>query len=653
MTADMIPDPPPEARKDLILKDFLRALKVSFKNASIYNLEHPAFISSIKSLQEIIDTIFEFLNPLSISFTPRSLYMDERFWEGEKTYQELGRLFHFRKIKTLEIRPGIAYDELMKFASQVTLPLKDFFREGGASEVIIREKIRHITVEELDYSLLLKGEGEEIADVWSYLMEEGLAEQDPQKLNQVAESFEHVIGKFNTEELIVNDELQRTFSGYFTYLKDTSEEQYRKCAKNLVKAVVKNRKITTDSKFENLKLLISDLRDEDLAGSLWEEIIGDDTFDSMSFSIFSKLIEKERHMEISTSLRGLFQSDDPVNRQPEVEEKIKALLSGTSSKFISEIYQQTLKNLLEQIDFGQKLVFDHNQLRRNCRYVFLNILEKEMTPQNMLTSLDHIRREWDEIVSDRDFVYLSCLLDVLGRKKQSLGSEASYTNMTLAIAEFVERSVLEEKTEPELEDLIRRFDKSVFDVNIYLERIFTDEKISPLILRAYFRFFTEYLFYLDLNFKQKTPSPAFLERTVAALKSIDTAISLVTLKSVYMIGNDAIRLAVLQAMHFLTEMDNKFLLSVLKSKEQILRGEALALLMRHENTRDQALDKVFGIQSPYGIKNNQLIRDVAIVEMKNLIQARGHLKDLMKRGGFWNRRLRAEAGRVLEKWDAR
>jgi len=653
MSADMIPNPPPDARKELVLKDFLRALKVSFKNASIYHLEHPAFISSVESLQNLIDTILGFLNPLTISFTPSSLYMDERFWEGEKTYQELARLFHFRKIKTLEIHPGITYDELIKFASKVTLPLKDFFREGGASEVISREKIRHITVEELDYSLLLKGEGEEITDVWSYLMEEGLAEHDPQKLTQVTESFEHVIGRFNTEELIVNDELQRTFSSYFTYLRDTSEEQYRKCAKSLVKAVVTNRKITTDSKFENLKLLISDLREEDLAGSLWEEIISDDTFDSMSFSIFSKLIEKERHQEISTSLRDLFQSEDPVNRQPEVEAKLKALLSGTSSNFISEIYQQTLKNLLQQIDFGQKLIFDHTQLRRNCRYVFLNVLEKEMTPQHMLTSLDHIRREWDEIVSDRDFAYLLCLLEVLGRKKQILDSEDAYANMVLAIAEFVERSVLEEKTEPELEDLILSFEKSVFDVNTYLERMFMEEKISPLILKAYFKFFTEYLFYLDLNFRQKTPSPAFLEKAIDSLKSIDTPMSLVTLKSIYPIGDDAIKLAVLQAMHFLTELDDKFLLKVLKSKDPVLRGEALALLMRHETTRNHALDRLFGIQSPYGIKNRLLIKDIGIVDRKNLTQSRGHLKDLMRRRGFWNRRLRAEAGRVLEKWDAR
>ncbi len=653
MSAELNPDPPSDIQRDLVLKDFLRALKVSFKNASIYNLEHPAFISSVDNLKKLIESIFEFRSPLSISFTPQSLFLDDRFWEGDKIYQELGRLFHFRKIKTMEIRPGITYDELINFASKVTLPLKDFFREGGASEVIKQGNIRHLTVEELDYHLLLKGEGEEIADVWSYLMEEGLAEQDPQKLTQVTESFEHVIGKFNTEELIKNEELHRTFANYFTYLKDSSEEQYRKCSTSLVKAVVTNRKITTDAKFEKLKLLISDLREEDLASTLWEEIISDNTFDSLSFSIFSKLIEKERHLEISTSLRDLFQSDDPVNRQPEVESKIKALLSGTSSKFISEIYQQTLSNLLHQIDFDKKLTFDHAQLRRNCRYVFLNIMEKETSTGMLLTSLAHIQQEWNEIVQDEDFAYLRGLLDVLRQKEQSLEAEDAYKKLVHAIQEFCEQALLEEKVDPELEHMILSFEKSSFDVNTYLERIFTDEKMSALILKAYFKYFTEYLFYFDLNFKQKAPNPAFLEKTIEALKTIDTPMSLVTLKSIYTIGNQALKLQVLQAMHFLIEFDGKFVSSVLRSKDLALKGEALALLMRYEKTRIQALSKVFNIQSPYGIKNGLLIRHIGIVDRKNLTQAREYLDGLTKRRGFWNRRLRGEAARVLEKWDAR
>ncbi len=641
-----------DASRDFLIKDFFRSLKVSFKNATIYNMEHPAFIGSVEDLQKSIENLVPLLNPISLSFTPRSLYMDERFWEGEKIFQELGRLFHFRKIKTLEIRQGISFAELMKFTSNITLPLKDFLREGGTQEVIKKEKLRHIHVEELDYSLLLKGEGDEISDIWSYLMEEGLEEQNSQILSQVTENFEHVIGKFNTEELVVNEELQKTFSKYFKYLKSSGEDQYRKCAKNLVKAVVTNRKITPESKFENLKLLISDLREEDLADSLWEEIIADDNFDSLSFSIFSRLIEKERHLNISTSLRDLFQTENPINRRPEVKEKIQTLLSGASGKFISEIYRQTLTHLLQSIEFGQKLNFNQDHLNRNYRYVLINLMEQEKQAELMLESLEKIHSEWTAITADVDLKFLQNLMEVLNKHQEILKSNDLSKTVNHSLSEFIENRILEGETDPELDYFLENLPESVFDVNIYLKRLFTDKKVSVYVLKAFFKFFTEYLFYLNLNLQQKATDGAFLEKWVDALKSIDTPISLVTLKTIYPIGNKDIKLRILQAMHMLNEFDEKFLFQVLKAKDLTLKGEALALLMRHPNSRTQALDKLFNLQSPYAIKNKKLRQHLSIVEKKKLSQARPHVTALNKRKGFWNASLRRSARAILENWDA-
>lgn len=652
MAAETNSDSHRDPNRDQILQDFLRNLKVSFKNATIYNTEHPAFVGSVSALKENIETIFKFLSPISISFTPRSLFIDDQFWEGEKIYQELGRLFHFRKIKTLEIRQGITDTELMTFSAKITLTLKDFLKEGGPQAVIKKENLRHIHVEELDYSQLLKGEGGEISDIWAYLMEEGLEEQDSQKLVQVTENFEHIIGKFNTDELIVNEELQQTFSKYFKYLKGSSAKQYRKCAKSLVKAVVTNRKITTESKFENLKLLISDLREEDLAHSIWEEIIVDDKFDSISFSIFSKLIEKERHLEISTSLRDLFQSDDPVNRQPEVEEKIKALLSGTSSKFISEIYQQTLGNLLNEINFDQKLTFERTHLNRNYWYVLLNMLEREKRIDQMLVNINMIQAEWKEITSFHDFTYAQKLWEVLKQKENSLLSEEQYKTLVQKISEFIERSILDENTDPALEFFLQNLQESIFNTNIYLDNIFTEEKVSPFILQAFFKFFSNYLFYFNLNLEQKGSKPVFFIKMIKALESIDTPMSLVALKTIYPLGERPVKVRVLQAMQQLSNVDEKFLFQVLRSKESDLKGLALILLLRNPKTRNLALDKLLNIQSPFGIKNKVVLKHIGIMRERKLYPAKEHLLELKKRSGFWNRRIRAEARKVLEGWDA-
>ena len=652
MAAETNSDSHRDPNRDQVLQDFLRTLKVSFKNATIYNTEHPAFVGSVSDLKKNIEIIFKFLSPISISFTPRSLFMDDQFWEGEKIYQELGRLFHFRKIKTLEIRPGITDAELMTFSAKITLTLKDFLKEGGPQAVIKKENLRHIHVEELDYTQLLKGEGGEISDIWAYLMEEGLEEQDSQKLVQVTENFEHIIGKFNTDELIVNEELQQTFSKYFKYLKGSSDNQYRKCAKSLVKAVVTNRKITTESKFENLKLLISDLREEDLAHSVWEEIIVDNKFDSISFSIFSKLIEKERHLEISTSLRDLFQSDDPVNRQPEVEEKIKALLSGTSSKFISEIYKQTLGNLLKEINFDQKLTFERTHLNRNYWYVLLNMLEREKHIDQMLVNIDKIQAEWKEITSSQDFTFAQNLWEVLKQKEDSLLAEEQYKTLVQKISEFIESTILDENTNPVLEFFLQNLQESIFNTNIYLDSIFTKEKVSPFILQAFFKFFSNYLFYFNLNLEQKGSKPVFFIKMIKALESIDTPMSLVTLKTIYPLGERPVKVRVLQAMQKLSNVDEKFLFQVLRSKESDLKGLALTLLLQNPKTRNLALDKLLNIQSPFGVKNKLVNKHIGIMRERKLYQAKEHLIELTKRSGFWNRRVRAEARKVLEDWDA-
>jgi hypothetical protein len=638
--------------REAIINEFFVALKVTFKNATIYNMEHPAFVKSVEDLQNKINGLLAFRNPLSIGFTPRSLFVEDRFWEGDRIHQELGRLFHYRKIKSLEIRQGITYDELKRFVSKITLSLKDFLREGGAQEILKKENIRHITVEELDYSLLLQGEGEEVGDVWAYLMEEALEEADPEKILAVADSFEDVIGKFNTEDLIVNDELHKNFSSFFKHLKESEDKKYRKCAKSLVKSVVTNRKITYESKFENLKLLISDLSEPELANTLWEEIITDDKFDSISFSIFSKLIEKERHLEISTSLRDLFQNDDPANRKPEVEEKIKALLSGTSGKFISDIYRQTLNTLLQEIDFDKKLSFDHNQLYRNYRFILLNILDKESHKDDLVSSLGLIREEWKPIQDEQDFEFLQRFYEVLIKKTSAYESAEIHTETLNRIRQYVENSWLEGQRRREFEFFLNHFKGSVFDVNTYLDRIFTDHKISPYLLRAFFKFFREYIFYFNINIDQNSGETMFLSELVDSLKTIDTPISLVVLKQIFQACGKPLKIKVLKAMNELTESDDKFLFELLKSKDMTIKAEVVTLLMRSEVTKRQTFERLFEIQSPYGLRNKILLQHIDIASRKKLKEARKHLEKLNQKKGFWNRKLREKTSQILEKWDA-
>ncbi|MBN1221623.1 MAG: hypothetical protein JXB23_00140, partial [Candidatus Aminicenantes bacterium] len=181
------------------------------KNASMYNQEHPAFKKSISDVKEKVESVFEFLNPFEVGFTPHSLQVESTFWDQEKMYQELGRTFHFRKVKKFKILRGVTLDELMLFMSHICLPPRDIFKNGGIESILENKKIVHIRVEELDYSQLLQGEGEEIKDVWTYLLQEAVEQQDNAKMMEVANSFEKVIEEFEPGEFLEDREFSENF----------------------------------------------------------------------------------------------------------------------------------------------------------------------------------------------------------------------------------------------------------------------------------------------------------------------------------------------------------------------------------------------------------------------------------------------------------
>jgi hypothetical protein len=639
--------------KDELIRSMCRALRVAFKMASMYNAEHPAFKSSVNDLIAKLEALFLYINPLTIGFSPHALLIDNRFWEGERTYMDLAQLFHFRKIKRLEIRPGIPHAEFMRFASKIMLPVKQFIKEGGAQAIVKNENCIHISVDTLAYAILLQGEGEEIKDIWPYLLMEAVEEDDTVKLGELAGSFEKVVGKFNTEDLIQNEELHKNFAKFFQYLKETSEEKHRACAKQLVKSIVAARKTPTESKFENLKLLVSDLSEQDLASTLWEEIIGNEKFDSLSFSIFSRIIDKERHKKIATSLHGLFHTDDPGNRRAETESKIRILLSGASSQLHSEIYRQTLANLLNEISFDKKLTLDHTLLQRNYRFLLLVLLSQEEKVETAVGELGRITEEWERIVQEGDLEFLLAFEEVLANRVGAFGAESAYEQARISIAEHVEGCLLKGETQPELDVFIDRLGRSLHPWDAYEATVFKDRIVSSSLLRACFRFFPDQIEAFRNGIKKKARDSELLGRVADGLKLIDTPLSLDMLERIYEAGDDGVKIKALQAMQNIKEFDEAFLFKVLEKRNELIQAEALILLMRNERTKHVAFAKLFCRPSPYGLRNKALLRNLGIVDRYGLREAAVYVEPLAERKDFWNRKVRQEAGRVLEKWRAR
>ncbi|HWQ08301.1 MAG TPA: hypothetical protein VN436_04315, partial [Holophaga sp.] len=98
--------------------------------------------------------------------------------------------------------------------------------------------------------------------------------------------------------------------------------------------------------------------------------------------------------------------------------------------------------------------------------------------------------------------------------------------------------------------------------------------------------------------------------------------------------------------------DEAFLFPILDKKNELIQAEALILLMRHERTKHVAFTKLFGLASPYGIRNKALLRSLGIVGRYGLREAAPYVEPLAERKDFWNRKVRQEASRLLETWRA-
>jgi hypothetical protein len=638
--------------KEETLKDFLNTLKISFKNASMYGTEHPAFSESVSKLKDKTDSLFGFLIPISLGFTSRSLFIDGRFWEKLHLFVEIAKTFHFRKLKKIEFNEGVSISELVYFISKLSLSPKDIIKSGGPGKILDKEAMPHIAFEELDYSELLKGTGEEIKEIWIILLQEALETRNDQKVQELADSFEKVIKAFDTEDIVENSEFIETLSGFFAHLRKIDAKKYRESAKDFLQTILTSKKSFSETGYQNLQKITGKFMEKDLAATFWEEILTNESFDSLNFNIFTKLVEKEKHEGVVHFIANIFRKNESLQSNPKVIEKMEELLSESSSPMISEIYRNTLASLLREITFNEELSFHTDMLFSNYRFMLINLMEKEENKNEIVALLKKFLNEWEKITKKKDYECLKAIHDYLKEKREELSSESVYEEISKNIIGFIEKEILKGELSFYFDYFINTFERSTLDVNVYLTKIFTDGNVTPYTIGAFFKFFKEYLFYFNINIEQYSSDTQLIKKMIDSLKMIDSTISLITLKDIYPIGDRRIKIDVLQAMQNLTEYDTKFLLPILKDKDLRLRAEAFLILMKNKDNQDNILKTLFAIPSPFGIKNKRLMENIKIVEQKDVKEAMPFLISLSKRKSFWNRKLRANASRVLEKWNA-
>lgn len=638
--------------KEQALKDFFKCLKVSLKNASLYFDKHPIFIKSVEEAKEKIDILFNFLSPVKVNFTPTSLMIEGEYLEEDKTSAEIAEIFHLRKVKSIEMEKGLTIEELVAFLTRVHLPPREILRGGGLGRILEKENISHISFEELDYSQLLKGEGEEVKDVWIHLFKDALETEDYQKIGEFADNFANIIGKFEIKDFLKDEELQENMIKFFDYLKSTEKDKFRKCLKDLLKSIVRNQNILTEGDIERLKRFFSGADEDDIAYPLMEEIVTDRKFDSLSFNVFSHLLDRDKHEGVAISMANIFRKEDSLIKKPEIKEKIRELLLGTSTA-VSKIYQKTLSTFLKEMVFEEELDLDRELLCKNFRFMLLNIFDSVKKKERLIPVIDKISGEIEGIFNEGDFEYLKILIDLLERKKSELSSEPGLDGLEKKISHFVENALFNEEVPPDIEHFLDILKESYSGFEIYLDKMFNENIVNPHILRLFFKFFPRQFAFFKKNLKEKSSDVAFLNRIMENLKTVDSSLTLDSLKYIYSFGTYSMRINALKTMQQLSQIDENFLFLVMKEGDIHLKEEALVILKKEMNSAQRAAEMLLSVPSPFGIRNKILRQNIRIMEEAGFEEARDHLLRLSKKKFFWNRKLRTEALRALSKLNVR
>ncbi len=359
-------------KKEEVLGDFLKALKTVFNIATLYSIDHPFFTKTVTEFKSKMDSVFTQVLSLKFGIANNYLVYEDINFSGATIYVDLAKMFHARKLKSIEFKKAVSTKELILFLNKTSAPPKEIMKEGGICAIFKKEKINNIVVEEIDYTQLLMGHGSEYKEVWEYLLKSSTEKFDMQQMNLLADNFGKIIGQFSTKEIMENDETKESIHKLIGYLRGKDRDRFDKCSEEMAKAILNDKK-SSEADPEKVKSFFKDLTDENLSVILGDEIIHNDNFDSLSFDFFSKLVEHDRHVNIA-KLTEKKLGRELGKAAPKTKRRLDELISLSKNSSISKVYRNALSTLLKQSALIETTFIDRDSLKKNYRDIVLNLL---------------------------------------------------------------------------------------------------------------------------------------------------------------------------------------------------------------------------------------------------------------------------------------
>jgi len=322
---------PEEIMKDAIR--LIRSLKGAIKAFRLYPTNSTIRTSCVKELKDIVnDIIFnKKVERIDISEVEKSLVINAKRVPPKQLQdggiEDFVYLMMDRSIKTISFIKGLQENEVDSFIQYINADYHDIINKGGWKEVLIKEGVEHIKIDEIKFTTVGRASSPEFGD--------------KDKLQNVM-LMEFLLGKL--------DHSAMDKGGLITTMKNDP----KKFAKMIIETAEKT---TAEGKIKDKTQAVGSIIDKMQSQVLAEEPQGN----------YAKDIAKVV-IELEPMLRNKFIRSKLLTGDPKQKEMMDAVIDSVPDEVIVDIileeYRESEGDLLTMKDFVKEIVKDEERRKR-------------------------------------------------------------------------------------------------------------------------------------------------------------------------------------------------------------------------------------------------------------------------------------------------
>ena len=597
--------------KENLKEEFLKSLKIALNNSSIYFKDHPLVLKSIEDLYKKIKDLNKFIPNIKIIASKDTLFLENKL-EDSKLNRDLAEFLHFRKIKSIEFYNGVSFEELSHFIFNLGKPIREIFKAGGLESILKNKDIKNIVIEELDYSELLLPEGEELKDIWIFLLKDSINKDKFEKIDLLVDNFLKILYSFNSKKILEDKDFKETIFEFFEYLKEKDNKKLVICSRELFRFLLKNDIDIKDKEYYSFFKNLSNLQFSEI---LIDVLTKDTGFDEKALILFLSILKLNKK-----DLEGFEEKFRSLSLDLKTKRRIKKIFFESNIKDYNYDFSFLLK-YIEKVETALDFVLPF----KNYFNILLYLLKNTSSKNTVNAIVNNFISYWDDFTKLEDANFLKELFVLLLNKKSLLEEQSDFI---YKITRLIEEKLIEERLY--FKDFLEFNFKNTYDFKFYFDIMFNQNKVNPNILFLCFntKDFDLFLFLKTLKIKKFNIN--FLHSFIDSIKNIDLKISYKILKYIYDFSNVLIKIKILSAMECLSFFDENFLYNLLKDKNKDIRKNAIKILLKNNRLNKKTLNDIFCIFNPFGIRDQFIIENINIMKELKLEYLIKDLKCLKK-----------------------